>query len=345
VIALAGLIMRPAGTPAILGADGQPLPGSVATLEKVSLGGHEQWISIRGHSVDNPVLLFLAGGPGGSHLGWNRPFFRELERDMVVVQWDQRGTGKSYAALEPVDTLTVDSVVADTIQLTGYLRDRFDEDKLYVLGNSWGTTLGVLAVQQRPDLYHAYIGAGQMVSQRATDVLLYDEMVTWADRNDARLAQTLRRQGPPPYDDVAGYAPLLVSDWQRVYPFDWLPEAEQRSAETGIMGVGATEYNLVEKMNVVRGIADTFGVLYPQLQAIDFRRDVTELDVPVYLVQGRYEMRPRAALVPQWFDALDAPSKRMVVFSHSAHNPYNSEFAKFHDFVTDSVLPETYAAQ
>jgi proline iminopeptidase len=344
VLGVTVLLVRPATTPPILDRVGQPVAGSIATLESVEIGGRDHWISIRGHDTDAPVLLFLTGGPGGSHLGWNRPFFRDLEQDMVVVQWDQRGTGKSYAGLEPTETLTVDAVVADTIALTEHLRERFDEDRIYLLGNSWGTTLGVLTVERRPELYHAYIGAGQMVSQRETDTLLYEEMVAWADEHDADLAQRLRAQGPPPYADVAAYEPLLVSDWQRVYPFAEPPDAAARSAETGMLGIGAVEYDLVDKVNVVRGLVDTFAVLYPQLQDLDLRRDVAELEVPVYLVQGRFEMPPRAALVPEWFDQLEAPSKRLDVFDRSGHNPYNSEFARFRELVVDTVLPETYPA-
>ena len=116
--------------------------------------------------------------------------FEELSRDFVVVSWDQRGTGKSYAAIDPVPALTLDQAVSDTIELTNHLRARFGEDKIYLLGESWGSTLGVLAVQRRPDLYHAWIGSGQMVSQRETDRRLYhDVLALAAQTGDAALAE------------------------------------------------------------------------------------------------------------------------------------------------------------
>ena len=164
LITLALLIARPASTPPILGADGRPLPGSVAELAMVQLGAHDQAVMIRGYNVDNPVLLYLSGGPGQTDLAYSRVLFDDLTRDFVVVGWDQRGTGKSYAALDPTSTLTLDQAVADTIELTNYLRERFGEEKIYLTGESWGTTLGVLAVQRQPELYYAFIASGQMVS-------------------------------------------------------------------------------------------------------------------------------------------------------------------------------------
>src|SRR5690606_5108939 len=121
-----------------------------------------------------------------------------LEQHFVVVTWDQRGTGKSYAALDPAETLTLEQMVADTIEVTEYLRERFGEDKIYLTGNSWGSILGVLAVQRRPELFHAYVGTGQMVSLRQTDIIFYEDTLAWAERNgNAALVATLRRNGPP----------------------------------------------------------------------------------------------------------------------------------------------------
>jgi len=106
------------------------------------------------------VLLYLAGGPGQSDLGYTRAYMTELEDDFVFAVWDQRGTGKSYPSLDPAETLTLERAVLDTIELSSYLADRFGQQKIYLMGSSWGTTLGVLAVQQRPDLFHAWIGTG-----------------------------------------------------------------------------------------------------------------------------------------------------------------------------------------
>ena len=121
---------------------------------------------IRGRSTRNPVLLFLAGGPGGTELGAMRRHGQSLEDDFVVVTWDQRGTGKSYDQLDPTSTLTLDGAVADTLEVTNYLRDRFGQDKIYLVGQSWGTILGVLAVQRQPELYRPTSASGRWSAPR-----------------------------------------------------------------------------------------------------------------------------------------------------------------------------------
>src|SRR5690606_22711880 len=167
----------------------------------------------------NPVLLYLTGGPGGTDLGAIRRDVT-LEQDFTVVVWEQRGAGKSYAALDPTDTFTLDQLVSDAIEVTEYLRDRFDEEKIYLVGQSWGSTLGVLAAQARPDLYHAFVGVGQMVSPRETDILFWEDTLAWAEETgNVGLAETLRRNGPPPYDDLIRYDPVVSHehDWN-AYP-------------------------------------------------------------------------------------------------------------------------------
>ena len=281
------------------------------------------------------MLLHLAGGPGGTDLGAMRADIG-LEQDFVVVTWEQRGVGKSYAALDPVETLTLDQVVADTIELTEYLAARFDEERIYLTGNSWGSTLGVLAVQQRPDLYHAFVGTGQMVSQRATDVMFWEDTLAWAESTGrVDLAATLRANGPPPYADILRYEVALSHE------HDWNPYPEWDGDRELPATLFVPENDLMDQVNGLRSFLDTFSVLYPQLQDIDFRRDVPSLDVPVYLVAGAHEARGRATLAEEWFALLDAPTKDWIVFEHSGHRPSFEEPARFAEVMT-RVRTETY---
>jgi hypothetical protein len=221
VISLAVLVALPASTPPVLGANGQPVPGSIAELTTVELGGQEQAISIRSADPDKPVLLYLSGGPSQSDIAFARALLEPLTADFVVVAWDQRGSGKSYAALDPTATYTLDGLVGDTIALTDYLRDRFAEEKIYLLGESWGSTLGVLAVQERPDLFHAHIGSGQMVSQRVTDQIIWRDLLAYAERTgNGELYDQILTLGEPPYRDtpwanslVMGYYGLLETPY------------------------------------------------------------------------------------------------------------------------------------
>ena len=347
--ALAVVIALPASTPPIKGADGKQLPGSIASLEQVRLGGSDQWIMIRGHDADNPVLLYLSGGPGQSDLAYSRIFFDDLSRDFVVVSWDQRGTGKSYAALNPASDLTLEQAIDDTIELTNYLRSRFDEEKIYLLGESWGSTLGVLAVQRRPDLYHAWIGSGQMVSQRETDRRLYTEVLDLAARtDDDALAEQMRSFGEPPYADIPYANGFVMGYYEALYGPYTVPqsyiETGQRS-NPGPYGVLASEYNFVERVNVIRGLIDMFTVMYPQLQHIDFRQDVPQLEVPVYILDGGAELASRRDLALEWFDQLEAPIKRIYTFEGAAHSVAFEQFEEFHKIMVETVLPETYPTQ
>lgn len=345
VIALAILIALPASTPPILGADGQPLPGSIAELVMVAINGQPNGLMIRGYDVNKPVLLYLSGGPGQSSLPWPRVLFDDLSRKFILVGWDQRGTGKSYAALDPQETLTPAQMVADTIAVTHYLRQRFDEDKIYLLGESWGTTLAVLAAQARPDLYHAIIGSGQMVSQSETDRLLYYDVLEYAAQTgDEALAAEMRAFGEPPYSDIYGYA-FVMGQYEKLYKPYTPPQAfleKGRAANLGPWNVLGSEYNFVEKVNVFRGFLDTAAILYPQLQGLDFRQDVPRLDVPLYVLDGEAELSARRDLALEWFEQLDAPIKRIYTFENSAHAPAFEHFEAFTDIMTETALPETY---
>jgi pimeloyl-ACP methyl ester carboxylesterase len=340
MLALGALVAWPADTPPITNSDGSTVPGSVAELTTVRAGDHDLAIMIRGRSVQAPVLLYLAGGPGGTDLGAMRIFSSRLEDDFVVATWDQRGAGKSYGALEPSSSLTLDRAVADAVEVTNYLRDRFDENRIYLVGNSWGTTLGVLAAQRHPELYHAFVGTGQMVSQRETDRMFYEDTVAWAERTgQADLATDLRSQGPPPYQEPWRYAAMLSyerqwNEYQRAPEYDAKGEMP--------LNVLVGEYSLVEQIQAFNAFLDTAAVIYPQLQEIDFRRDVPRLDVPVFLVQGRHEARGRAVLATAWFDRLQAPSKQLIIFAGSGHRPLFEEPDRFHSVMLDVVLAETY---
>jgi len=339
LLALAVGIARPARTDPITGAGGKPLPGSIAELTDVEIGGRDLSMMIRGHSRDSPVLLFLAGGPGGSELGAMRRHLPALERHFVVATWDQRGTGKSYGELDPASTLTLERAVGDTIEVTDYLRKRFGQQKLYLVGNSWGTILAALAVKQRPELYHAFVGTGQMVSPRETDRIFYRDTLAWARKTGKDdLVAKLTEIGPPPYESILDYEPALSYEHE-VYPYDHSRNSEGEGGFSENLAV--EEYTLLEQIHNLGAFVDTFSALYPRIQGVDLRRDAADLAVPVYLVQGRHEPRGRAALADQWFRRLRAPAKRMIVLDSSGHRPLFEQPERFTEVMTGTVLAET----
>ena len=338
LVAIGYFLVIPATTAAIPGADGEPLPGSVAELAAVTIGGGEQVMMIRGRSIDNPVLLYLAGIPGGTDLGAMRSD-TTLEQDFVVATWDRRGSGKSYPALDPTDTFTLDQEVADTIEVTNYLRDRFDEDKIYLVGQSGGTTIGGLAVQQRPELFHAMVGVGQMVSQRETDVMFWEDTLAWAEETgQSDLAETLRDYGPPPYEDIRRYEAAVFG-----HEHDWNPYPEFDAGNEMPAILFVPEYAWMDRINAFRGVLDVFVVQYPQLQDLDFRRDLTSLEVPFYMVLGEHEARGRAVPANEWFQMLDAPVKERVIVPGSGHRPNFDQPGMFAELMAQ-VLDQTSSA-
>jgi pimeloyl-ACP methyl ester carboxylesterase len=152
--------------------------------------------------------------------------------------------------------------------------------------------------------------------------------------------------GEPPYEDVFANA-FVMQQYETLEPDYTFVESVQRIedehyGEIGPWGIRGREYDLVEKVNVLRGLMETFAVVYPQLQGIDFRRDVPRLEVPVYMVRGTSELAARDDLAVEWFDALDAPAKRMVTFDHAGHSVLTERPDRLHELLSGTVVPETY---
>jgi pimeloyl-ACP methyl ester carboxylesterase len=325
-----------AATPAIKDNDGNPFPGSISSLEKVTLNDTEQWITIRGHDVNKPILLNLGmGGPGGGGFA-TRTLFEPLEKDFVVVSWDEPGTGKSYNAV-PVSTLTPQRFVEDAHALTMYLRERFHQEKIYVYGVSWTSILGVWLVQKYPGLYYAYIGNGQMVNTTENDVMGYQLALDYlAERGNSGLAATLRGNGPPPY---RGEGMLR----KYVAYLDILNEYMGEPGYTLVVPIVpfiAPEYGFVDKINHTRGLIDSFSIVYPQLGDLDFTTQAAKLDVPVYIFVGRNDVNAMSSLVESYYNLLEAPRKELI-WLEGGHGLSGENIGQFVDVMVNKVLVET----
>jgi pimeloyl-ACP methyl ester carboxylesterase len=331
-------------TPPIADAQGKTLPGSIAALERVSLNGSEQWISIRGKDVHKPVLLFLAGGPGGSQLVTARRSLSGLEDHFVVVNWEQPGAGKSFDALDR-STLTPERYIGDGLALVSYLRERFDEEKVYVLGESWGSVLGIWMVQREPESFHAFIGTGQMVAFQENDLMCYDFALNLAqERGDTAKVEQLKQQGPPPYygEGVAMKEAAFLME-----TFNYM-NADPAIADDGFdtfRDLASSEYGLYDKLNWFRGALDTIDIVYPQLWDVDLREQAMQLEVPVYFLIGRHDVNAPTVLAEEYYQLLEAPHKELIWFERSGHNPWVTESARFADVVVNKVLAQTEPAR
>ncbi|MDO7800000.1 alpha/beta hydrolase [Enterococcus avium] len=301
---------------------------SIAELRKVELNGRKEWISIRGENRSKPVLLFLAGGPGGSQLAATRYELAKLEKDFIVVNWEQPGSGKSYSAI-PRKNLTPEIYVEDGTALVRSLLKEFKQEKLYLLGESWGSALGIFMVKEQPELYHAFIGTGQMVAFEETEKIDYALAMKLAKENgDQKVVDTLRKNGEPPYygNSVTTKSATYLNYLSQKMVGN--PEIQNGGFQT-MRDLAAKEYGILDKVNYLRGILQTFNHVYPQLYNVDLRKEYSTLDVPVYFLLGKHDINAPLSLTEDYYQKLDAPNKEIIWFEHSGHNPWINEPERF----------------
>ena len=301
---------------------------SIAELRKVELNGRKEWISIRGEDRSKPVLLFLAGGPGGSQLAATRYELAKLEKDFIVVNWEQPGSGKSYSAI-PRKNLTPEIYVEDGTALVRSLLKEFKQEKLYLLGESWGSALGIFMVKEQPGLYHTFIGTGQMVAFEETEKIDYALAMKLAKENgDQKVVDTLRKNGEPPYhgNSVTTKSATYLNYLSQKMVGN--PEIQNGGFQT-MRDLAAKEYGILDKVNYLRGIQQTFNHVYPQLYNVDLRKEYSTLDVPVYFLLGKHDINAPLSLTEDYYQKLDAPNKEIIWFEHSGHNPWINEPERF----------------
>ncbi|RAJ94250.1 pimeloyl-ACP methyl ester carboxylesterase [Larkinella arboricola] len=348
VMAVGYLAWRSTGeTTPITGPNGQPLPWSIAEWTPITVNGTRQWLLIRGQDRTKPVLLFLHGGPGLPELSLLTG--HELEKHFVVVNWDQRGSGKSYSAdvFQPQPgrpPFTVETLVDDAAQVSRYLCRRFGQPKIYVLAHSWGTLLGVLTVKKYPEHFRALFCISQIARQLEAEQVSYDWVLQQARlHGNDRQATKLLRQGRPPYPPDAW---LDYLTWQR----------ELVARYGGGMYRGhffplfirsillSPEYTLTDKLHYARGAQESVRYLWPAVVAIDLPTVAPELKVPYFLFQGVHDYQTPYPIARRYFNQLTAPQKRLFTFTNSAHSPIFEEPERFmHCF--NSALASLHAGK
>lgn len=321
-------------TPPIRRGRGRAVPEGIASLEQVRLGGVDQWLLLRGRSLHNPLLLYLSGGPGGSELAWVRHFNAPLEEHFLVAQWDQRGAARSYAARKDREGLTVEQFVSDASELLELLTSRFSQRKVFVVGHSWGSILGVLLAQRRPERIHAYVGTGQQVNFLENDTVSHLRAYELAMRyGDHKALARLARIGPPPYTgpDMARRYMTLVSLASR--------HAGRRRLLPELLSsvLTAPEYSPRDKLHFFLGMKETFPRVYPRLAGLDLEARVPRLEVPVWFLLGREDYVTPSELAVRYFDKLEAPGKTLLWFEHSGHSPPFEEPDRFNAILTQQV--------
>lgn len=308
-----------------------PIPGGISQLAYAGKLG----LMIRGARTDLPILLFVPGEPGGSELAAMRDKLSALEQRFIVVTMDARGGGRSFGALDPTPTFTVDDAMNNVLAATDYLRGRFQRDKIYLVAHSSGTIGATLAVQDSPSEYAAYVGVGQMANPTASDRTQYDDTLAWArSHNDATLVARLTEAGPPPYRDIYGYEPLLLSE-DEVFG--------SGNVDALFANAQAPELSTLDKVHVLSGFLDSFDAFYPRVRDVDFRTQVPALGVPVYFVAGDRDVPARTRDLNAWFAVLQAPHKEIVTLKNAGHRSMFDQPTAFAG-VLARVLTETGSA-
>lgn len=311
---------------------------SVATLEPVAIGGSRLWVLQRGADVSNPILLYVHGGPGTSELTFNRWHSRALEQDFIVVNWDQRGAGKSHKAMLETDKMHISRFVEDIREVAQYLLQKFGKQKLTLVGRSWGSVIGLLAVARYPGLFDAYVGIGQLTHVHESELASYEWALQQAFfHGDEKGIRELSQMGPPPY----------TGDWlqkfitQRHYVCHYGGEVKGNPhggnlmlAKSALLGC---EYTFADRMSYFSCGKRSMRLLQPELMLLNLFQEVPAVEVPVFFMAGRHDRVVPQQIAHRYFEALQAPLKEWHWFERAAHIVDVEEKEKFQDLLRKRV--------
>jgi proline iminopeptidase len=319
-------------------------PHGIATLDRVQIGGLSQWIQVRGENVDNPILLWVHGGPGIAFIPLAGSFQRPLEKYFTVVQWDQRGAGKTYGSNDKElqrSTMNVPRMEQDTLEVVNYLRNRFRREKIVVLGHSWGSVLGLWLAHEHPELIYAYVGVGQFVNTRQNQETMYRDALQQArERSNGSAVTELENIAPYPPPRLSFRKDSIVNKWagELLGPPPSV-EAFVNIKRILLDVVSAPDYSMADDYAFVRGQQFSLNVFLPQLQDLDLNKLGLDFRVPIFFFEGRQDPFCRPALVLEYSKAISAPRKEFIWFDKAGHFPFFEERQQFAEQLTQRVLP------
>ena len=315
-------------------AQGQIVPGSIALMEAVPIGGIPQQVWFRGIDTHNPALLILHGGPGASEAALFRAFNSELERHFLVVNWEQRGTGRSFHRDISPASMTIAQFLRDLDEVVELIQNRFHTRCIILLGHSWGSALGTIYAFQHPEKIAAYVGIGQAANMPEGERVSYDYALTQAvARGNSAALDALRKIGPPPHT----VGDMLVSrHW--VERFGGSFHTDLSMGQLIRAALHTDEAGLVDLILFGRGNRFSLEHLWSEFSQLDLRIYKT-FKMPMFFLLGRYDRQVPATLAASYFETIEAPSKQVVWFERSAHNPPFEEAETFHKVMIEDILP------
>ncbi|MFO0699507.1 MAG: alpha/beta hydrolase [Nitrospira sp.] len=312
--------------------------GPIHQSEYLAIEGATLFLLTRGEDRRAPVLLWLHGGPGGAERPLFRYFNSELEQHFVVAYWDQRGAGRSFDSDADPHQLTVARHLTDLDAVVDHLRHTLGQDRILLVGHSWGSVLGMLYTQRHPEKISAYVGVAQIVSWLKTQHTAYEfASLAATAQQDAAVLTQLRTLGPPPYStsDQQMAMESVIDTYRGVFH---KPPCKlcviMKAMATGLV----TPWEFI---SIHRGIHASMDAMTPELLTLDLEREVPQVEVPVLFLLGRHDRLTESLVAAGYFERLSAPCKQLVWFEDAAHNIPFEEPESFHRAVMEAALPPT----
>lgn len=326
--------------------DQHPAKGSLCEKVFLKIGGVQQGMFIRGKDINNPVLLFVHGGPSFSEYFLVEKYPTGLENYFTVCYWEERGGGLSYSPQVTLESMTLEQLASDAIEVTNYLRNRFKKEKIYIMAHSGGTAFAIQAVASHPQLFHSYIGISQISRQAESEKLAYKYMINqYTSKGNKKMLSEFKKY------------PILEND-SLLLPFF---NSVLRDKSMHALGIG-TMHNMKSILTGVffpvwtcraYTIREKFNIWYSKFSFVNKSRlreqvitsDITnkfpKLDVPVYFLSGKYDLTVNHDLSKEYLKRIESPIKGFYTFNNSAHSPMFEEPDKFLEIVTNDVLNGT----
>jgi pimeloyl-ACP methyl ester carboxylesterase len=309
----------------------------------IELNGAKQGMFITRSAPALPVLLYLHGGMPDYFLTKKYP--TGLDQLFTMVWWEQRGSGISYQPKAPRESITVEQLIEDTLTLSGYLRRRFDQQKIYLMGHSGGTFIGIQAAARAPDLFHAYIGVAQISDQLMSEVYAYQYMLAECQKRGYRRLARRLSQCPVTKERGAPDAYMHVRDTV----MHLLGVGTMRSMRSVISGIVlpsllCRDYSLGERVKLWAAKARSgASIVWDAMMSTDLRERVPKVGVPVYFLHGKHDYTCSYTLARSYFETVSAPMKGFYSFEDSAHSPIFEEPQRVQLIVREDILQGTTA--
>lgn len=296
-------------------------PLGVQENYKVRIGGVDQWLFVRGQDRDNPVILFIHGGPASPSAPTMWMYQRPIEEYFTVVNYDQRGAGKTYLEADPDavrDSLRIDQYVNDAIDVAQYIANRYGKKKVILVGHSWGTVIGMKAALARPDLFYAYVGIGQVINTRENERISFDYGLAQAREAGNQVAvQELEAIGPYPGKQPLTRERIITArKWAQYY--GGLVAFKNEFGYYFNAPLLSPEYDEKATAAIDQGNLLTLGQLLPEFLEVDFK-PVLKFPIPVIMFMGRHDYTTPSQPTEEWLQKVDAPYKKGVWFERSSH--------------------------